>query len=272
RGRLASLADRAVDDWRDKRIAAIEPDSVALIAVERGKDRYTLQRAGKTWKLQGAPADSGAVARLLEKYRTVTAAGFASPAQADSARALRPARRLSVRSARGTTLVVLVFDSIPGAFWVRRTSGVGGGGEAGALYRMNAWDVDGLTAASGPPGERGTHDRGAAVLRVRAPGPEGPAARRHQRQAHGEHDHARGSGPGAGNGLSFPPAAGVLRHSGGSPLRGPRLRELLPPEAAARSRGRGARRRVGQDGAWVREAAQRVPGDHRQAASLGERR
>ena len=148
RGRLASLADRAVDDWRDKRIAAIEPDSVALIAVERGKDRYTLQRAGKTWKLQGAPADSGAVARLLEKYRTVTAAGFASPAQADSARALRPARRLSVRSARGTTLVVLVFDSIPGAFWVRRTSGVAGGGEAGALYRMNAWDVDGLTPAS----------------------------------------------------------------------------------------------------------------------------
>ncbi len=148
RGRLASLADRAVDDWRDKRIAAIEPDSVALIAVERGKDRYTLQRAGKTWKLQGAPADSGAVARLLEKYRTVTAAGFASPAQADSARALRPARRLSVRSARGMTLVALVFDSIPGAFWVRRTSGVAGGGEAGALYRMNAWDVDGLTPAS----------------------------------------------------------------------------------------------------------------------------
>jgi hypothetical protein len=147
RGRLASLADRGVDEWRDKRIAAVEPDSVASVDVERGKDRYALQRAAKDWKLDGAAADSGAVSRLLEKYRTVTAAGFASPAQADSARAQRPARRLTVRSARGT-LFALVFDSIPGAFWVHRTAGVAPGGEPGVVYRVNAWDVDGLTPAS----------------------------------------------------------------------------------------------------------------------------
>ena len=154
RGRLASLADRTADEWRDKRIAAVGPDSVVLVDVERGKDRYALTRAGKAWKLDGAAADSGAVARLLDKYRTVTAAGFASPAQADSARAQRsaargqrPARHLTLRSARGT-LVALVFDSIPGAFWVRRTGGVAPGGEPGTLYRMNAWDVDGLTPAS----------------------------------------------------------------------------------------------------------------------------
>lgn len=147
RGRLASLADRTADEWRDKRIAVVGPDSVTLVDVERGKERYTLTRAGKAWKLDRAAADSGAVSRLLEKYRTVTAAGFASPAQADSARAQRPARRLTLRSARGT-LVALVFDSIPGAFWVRRTGGVAPGGEPGGVYRMNAWDVDGLTPAS----------------------------------------------------------------------------------------------------------------------------
>src|SRR5207244_11624484 len=154
RGRLASFADRTVDEWRDKRIAAVTPDSVVLVDVERGKDHYTLRRVGKAWTLDRAAADSGAVARLLEKYRTVTAAGFASPAQADSARAQRsaargqrPARHLTLRSARGT-LVALVFDSIPGAFWVRRTGGVAPGGEPGTLYRMNAWDVDGLTPAS----------------------------------------------------------------------------------------------------------------------------
>ena len=147
RGRLASFADRTVDEWRDKRIAAVTPDSVVQVDVERGKDHYTLRRAGKAWTLDRAAADSGAVTRLLERYRTVTAAGFASPAQADSARALRPARRLTVRGARGT-LVALVFDSIPGAFWVRRTAGAALGGERGVLYRMNAWDVDGLTPAS----------------------------------------------------------------------------------------------------------------------------
>ena len=147
RGRLGSLADRTAEEWRDKRIAALAPDSVTLVEVERGKDRYALRRAGKAWTLDRAAADSGAVARLLEKYRTVTAAGFASAAQVDSARALRPARRLTVRGARGT-LVALVFDSIPGAFWVRRTAGTAAGGESGVLYRMNAWDVDGLTPAS----------------------------------------------------------------------------------------------------------------------------
>jgi len=147
RGRLATLADRTVDEWRDKRIAAVAPDSVVLVDVERGNDRYALRRAGKAWTLDGAAADSGAVARLLEKYRTVTAAGFATPAQADSARAQRPARRLTVRSARGMS-VTLVFDSIPGAFWVRRTGGAAPGGETGVVYRMNAWDVDGLTPAS----------------------------------------------------------------------------------------------------------------------------
>src|SRR6266571_1036500 len=36
RGRLASLMDRATDDWRDKRIAALEPDSIRGVAVARG--------------------------------------------------------------------------------------------------------------------------------------------------------------------------------------------------------------------------------------------
>src|SRR2546422_10933922 len=38
RGRLASLADRTADDWRDKRITGLSADSVAVIDVERGKD------------------------------------------------------------------------------------------------------------------------------------------------------------------------------------------------------------------------------------------
>jgi hypothetical protein len=156
-GRLAQLLDRSADEWRDKRIAAVEPDSITGVVVERGKDRWTLTRDGHAWKLDGVAADSGAVARTLEKYRVITAAGFATPAQADSARRLRaarPARRLTLRGARGTTLLSLAFDSIPGAFWVRRVGGTAAAGEPGTLYRMNSWDADGLTPAShslGPP-------------------------------------------------------------------------------------------------------------------------
>jgi len=148
RGRLAQLADHTVDDWRDKRIAAVEPDSIALVRVERGQEPYTLTRDGKVWKLNGAATDSGAVARMLEKYRGVLATGFATAQQADSARRMRPTRRLTLRAARGTTLLALAFDSTAGGFWVSRTGGSAAGGEEGAFYRMNAWDVDGLTPAS----------------------------------------------------------------------------------------------------------------------------
>ena len=150
RGRLAGLLDRAADEWRDKRIAAVNLDSVQAIEVERGKDRYTLRRRDKAWAIEGGPTtatDSGAVARLLERYRAITAAGFASPKQADSTRTLRPARRAALRGAGGALLVALSFDSTSGAYVVRRTGGTATGGEPAAVYRMNTWDVDGLTPA-----------------------------------------------------------------------------------------------------------------------------
>ena len=46
----------------------------------------------------------------------------------------------------------------------------------------------------------------------------------------------------------------------------------LPAEVAARPGDRGPRRRLGQDGAGLRQAAQRVAGHHRQAAAVGQHR
>ena len=51
----------------------------------------------------------------------------------------------------------------------------------------------------------------------------------------------------------------------------PVLVEPLPPEGAARPGHRRARRRIGQDGPGLRQAAQRVAGDHRQAPAFGQR-
>jgi len=147
RGRLGSTVDRTLDDWRDKRIAALALDSVAALEVVRGKERYALTRAGKAWKVNGAAADSGAVARYLDRLKTITAAGFATQNEIDSTRTARPGRRLTVRGARGgSVLLSLGFDSTAGAFVVRHVAGTGG--EGATVYRMNTWDVDGLTPAS----------------------------------------------------------------------------------------------------------------------------
>ncbi len=144
-GRLGSTVDRTLDDWRDKRIAALARDSVAAVEVVRGKERYALTRAGKAWLVNGAAADSAAVARYLDRLKTITAAGFATRREIDSTRTARPGRRLAVRSARNA-LLSLAFDSTAGAFVVRQVTGTRG--EGATVYRMNTWDVDGLTPAS----------------------------------------------------------------------------------------------------------------------------
>jgi Domain of unknown function (DUF4340) len=144
RGALASVVRRAADDWRDKRIAVLDPDSIGALDVQRGPERYTVRRVGKAWVLDGAGTDSAAVAQYLGRVRTITAAGFASAAEVDSTRARRPSRRLTVRGRPGV-LLTLAFDSTPGGFVVRHVAGVGG--EGTTVYRMNLWDVDGLTPA-----------------------------------------------------------------------------------------------------------------------------
>lgn len=142
RGRLAAVLDRSVDDWRDKRIAALEPDSIAELDVVRGADRYTLRRAGRAWRLNGAAADSAAVARYLERLRAITASGFAEPKTADSLKARRAVRRFTARAATGRVLLALAFDSTATGFLVRPLAG------GAAVYRMTFWDVDGVTPAS----------------------------------------------------------------------------------------------------------------------------
>jgi len=157
RGTLVGLAGRHADDWRDKRIATLEPDSITALDVERGKDRYTLKRAAKTWTVNGRAADSAAVRRYLERLKSITAAGFATPKEVDSTKTLRPKRRLGVRGGRGV-LLSLAFDSTATAFVVRHVGGAGG--EGATVYRMNTWDVDGVTPASQslePPAKPAKH-------------------------------------------------------------------------------------------------------------------
>src|SRR5690349_4737686 len=142
---LATFVDRSADDWRDKRIAALQPDSIVAIDVERRKDRYTLLRTGKKWTLKGAAVDSAAVARYLDRLKTITATGFASRRDVDSTKTARGNRRLTVRGGRGV-LVSLAFDSTVSVFLVHHAAGVGG--EGSTVYRMNSWDVDALTPTS----------------------------------------------------------------------------------------------------------------------------
>ncbi len=143
RGGLAQVLERSPDEWRDRRIAGADADSVARIEISRGKRSFTLRRNGTGWALApGGRADSAAVASLLADYHQVEASGFASRAQADSASFARPDRRAVVLRADGTPLVTLAFDSTANGFWVRAD-------KDSTVYRIDTYMADRLTPADG---------------------------------------------------------------------------------------------------------------------------
>jgi hypothetical protein len=141
RGTLAGLLERGPDEWRDHRIASVPVDSVAVIQVQRGARAYKLVKDAKGWTLTpGGPADTAAAAQLRQAFGEIDAAGFASPAQADSARFDRPERRVTALRSNGRPLLRLAFDSTSNGFWVRADSG-------GTVYRMDGWAVDRIAPA-----------------------------------------------------------------------------------------------------------------------------
>lgn len=71
----------STDDWRDRRIAALDTASVVRIRVRRGTEDTDLVRtAGPAtgWLADGTPVDSAAVAGILETLADLRASGFPS--------------------------------------------------------------------------------------------------------------------------------------------------------------------------------------------------
>lgn len=140
RADLGNVLERQLDDWRDKLVAGVEPDSVREVRVQRGRGGYTLRRGDGGWRFAtGAPADSGAVRRMLEQYRSFQGGGFPTPAQADSLDFRRPNRRL-VLMGRAAPLAELLFDSTASWWYVQRAQG-------GTVYRVESWRLNQLFPA-----------------------------------------------------------------------------------------------------------------------------
>ncbi len=140
-GRLTSLVDRRIEDWRDKVIVQVEADSVGRVAVRRGRERFSVERVDGGWRLNSTEeADSAAVARMLGRYGSVTASGFPTEAQADSVDFRRPDRAITLLGLTGDTLAALLLDSTQAGFWVRHASG-------GTVYKILQWAADQLVPA-----------------------------------------------------------------------------------------------------------------------------
>jgi hypothetical protein len=135
KSRLAEAAERPVDDWRDKRILTLASDRISGVDVTRGRSSYSVDRAASGWTLGTVAADSGAVSRWITQLASLSASGFPTPAQADSADFSKPDRSLRIRGRTGQVLGSLAFDSISGGFLVRRD------GQA-TIFRIETYTAD----------------------------------------------------------------------------------------------------------------------------------
>jgi hypothetical protein len=139
RNDLPSLVGRPADDWREHRIGGVTPDSVAAVEVRLAVARYTLRKHDRSWSFStGAAADTAAVARFLERFRNVSAAGFATARQADSVRWARARRGVSLWAAGDRLLLKLEFDSTAAGYWTRTPGGA-------TVYRLDSWQAEQLT-------------------------------------------------------------------------------------------------------------------------------
>jgi uncharacterized protein DUF4340 len=120
RGTFADLTVQPLEDWRDRQVLTLLPDSVSRVEVMRGKQSYTLTRSGTLWNLaRGGAADSTKVVRWLGLFRELRATSFPNPAQADSAKFAPAERSVKLYGASGQPLASLALDSLPSTFVMR---------------------------------------------------------------------------------------------------------------------------------------------------------
>lgn len=76
-GDLGRLARQDRQRWRDRTVTAVDTGRARTIRVRRGDTAYALRRGDGAWRLDGGPADSARVDRLLSDLAGLEADGFA---------------------------------------------------------------------------------------------------------------------------------------------------------------------------------------------------
>ncbi len=134
---LRTAARRSLDDWRSKRVVALDTAAVASLEVRRDGESYALARADTTWTLAGGvSADAAVVRGILGELHNLWADGFL--AEGDSLAALAEGGALVARSAEGAEVASLRIGSGESERWLRSA------GDS-VTYRISSYRLDRLT-------------------------------------------------------------------------------------------------------------------------------
>jgi hypothetical protein len=133
-GELRSNVTRSLDDWRNKRIVAVDTAAVHRLEVQRDGEAYTLVRADSSWTLAGGEAtNKTSVKDILTELSGLQAAGFL--ARGDTLSETPEGAHLLALSASGDTLGQVTIGSGAADRWARTP------GDS-VTYRLAGWRVD----------------------------------------------------------------------------------------------------------------------------------
>jgi hypothetical protein len=126
-GILAYNFNRRADDWRDKMVWRYEPSQLVRVAIEYPAERHmvTLVRADSShWSVQedgvaAAAADSATAANWVAAIAKLTAAGFATDADAAAADWSAPSLRLHVDTGGNAHAITFVPSGDEQRLWAR---------------------------------------------------------------------------------------------------------------------------------------------------------
>ncbi|UCF21030.1 MAG: DUF4340 domain-containing protein [Gemmatimonadota bacterium] len=110
-GSLVNLANRKVDDWRNKEILNANRGDMQRIELAYAEDTVVLVRDSAGWSLEpgSAVAEPGAMEPLLSQLANLRAIGFAADSIADTLSWATPTGRVRVLGPGGAELAELVF-------------------------------------------------------------------------------------------------------------------------------------------------------------------
>jgi len=131
-GGLRVSVESSLDDWRNKKVVALDSSSVAHVDVDRDGHRYQLVRADSTWALAGGGAvDTAVVRNMLSELTDLRATGFYHPGDSLAARG----GSVVALNGVGDTLAALIVGAGEGNRWMRSR------GDS-TLYKVADYRVD----------------------------------------------------------------------------------------------------------------------------------
>ncbi len=120
------------DDWRNKKVVAVDSAAVDHLDVDRDGHRYQLVRRDSTWTLEGGGAvDTAVVRNMLSELSDLRATGFYQPGDSLAA----PGGSVVALNGMGDTLAALTVGAGEGNRWMRSR------GDS-TLYKVAAYRVD----------------------------------------------------------------------------------------------------------------------------------